>query len=78
MQSMKSPVKYSGMAVLMSSVTSLVCRPHAQKPRITAVGPSSHERWYQPSLSKHRMNVSRYSASGTSHRKGMDAMFCVM
>ena len=45
---------------------------------MTASGGSSHERRYQPSRSKHKMNVSRYSVSGASHRKGIDAMFCVM
>ena len=59
MQQTNSPARYSGIAILMSSVMSLVCNPHAQKPSTTASGPSSSERWYQPSLSKHRMNVSR-------------------
>ena len=43
-----------------------------------ASGPRINPRLYQPSLSKHKMKVNRYSVSGASQRKGMEAMFCVM
>ncbi len=33
-------------------------------------------RLYQPLDSKHRMKVSRYSASGRIHRNGIGATFC--
>ncbi len=51
---------------------------HAITPSAAAAAASSTSRGYQRLLSKHRMNVSRYSVSGTIHRSGTAAMFCVM
>ncbi len=42
------------------------------------VAGSAQPRRYQRSLSKHSTKLNRYSTSGSSHRKGIAAMFCVM
>ena len=51
---------------------------HAMTPTAAATIARIGSRLYQPVLSKHRMNVSRYSASGATHSSGTAATFCVM
>src|ERR1700676_3300477 len=51
--------------------------PHVNTPSATGSSGRNKTRGYRRSLSKHRMKLSRYKLSGTTHSRGIGATFCV-
>jgi hypothetical protein len=75
------PTLYSGIARLTSSTPLLADSPQLIATNSSRAGSSSQVRSYQPRPprpSNASTKVSRYSVSGTTHRNGTLAMFCVM
>src|SRR5437867_8333042 len=52
-------------------------RSHAMATSATSSSGHRKRGWYHPFPSKAMMKVARYRLSGTSHRSGTDATFCV-
>src|SRR5437868_14647350 len=73
MQPMKRPAPNSGAAREMTSESDI----HAIAGTTTHNSGRNSARLYQRGWSKQMMNVTRYSASGTTHRNGTEATFWV-
>src|SRR5579862_6692805 len=51
--------------------------PQVKTPSATTSNGRNNQRGYSRSLSKHRMKLSKYKLSGTTHSNGIGATFCV-
>src|SRR5688500_3642180 len=74
MQATNRPARYSGTATARSSEGMVQAIAGAA----SASSPAKRGLTYQRGWSKARMKLARYSASGSTHRKGTLEMFCVM
>src|SRR6185369_13177891 len=67
----------AGISRLIATLRSYSVIPQVNTPSATGSSGKNNHRGYSRSLSKHRMKLSRYKLSGTTHNSGIGATFCV-
>ena len=77
MQHTKSAAHIAGINCLMVVLSSYQFIAYVNNPSAPASRGRNSQRGYSLSLSKHRMKLSRYRLSGTTHSRGIGATFCV-